>query len=103
MSDNKISEQVDKMKVLTEKLSRCSLVVRLNTMEDHEPSTLAHAFVDLEESFRKFVDELLPKLLSEELDEEEIRLILHDIGEEFRHILYHIKDPRYFDYLWRED
>jgi len=42
---------------------------------------------------------LLPKLLNEDLSPEELNEVLLDIGEELRHILYHIKDPRFFGYL----
>lgn len=44
----------------------------------------------------------LPKLFSERLNEEQIDDLLHKIGEEIRHILYHIKDPKFYEYL-RED
>ena len=31
-----------------------------------------------------------------------IQNALLDIGEELRHILYHIKDPKFFDYLFED-
>jgi len=64
---------------------------------DEEAWTLAHAFGDLEESFLQFLDDLLPRLL--EATAEEIESLLLDVGEEFRHILYHLADPQFYAYL----
>ncbi len=61
--------------------------------------TIAHALSDLEDSFCVVVKELLPKLLDETKSAEELDELLLDVGEELRHILYHIKDTRYFGYL----
>jgi hypothetical protein len=74
-------------------------VNRHNTPDENEAATLSHALLDLEGSFQKFVQELLPKLETGDIDENEIRDILHAIGEEFRHVLYHIGDPKYYRYL----
>ena len=84
---------------LADKLSKCPEVSRYDTRDFPESSTLAHAFWDLEESFRKVLDVHLVKLVNEDLDPAAVNSILHDIGEEFRHILYHIKDPLYYRYL----
>lgn len=45
----------------------------------------------------------LAKLTGKSLGPNEIYPILHDIGEELRHILYHIKDPHYYRYLFGEE
>ncbi|HYZ79318.1 MAG TPA: hypothetical protein VE596_18295 [Gaiellaceae bacterium] len=66
---------------------------------DEEAWTLAHAFGDLEESFLQFLDNLLPRLLADDLTANEIESLLLDVGEEFRHILYHLADPQFYDYL----
>lgn len=88
---------------LAERLSKCPEVSRYDQSEYPESSTLAHAFHDLEESFRRFLDIHLKELVREDLDPKAIPDILHGIGEEFRHILYHIKDPLYFRYLLGEE
>jgi hypothetical protein len=80
-------------------LSQCPQVRRFDRPDYPESTTLAHAFWDLEESFRAFLDVHLKKLVQEDLDPATIHDVLHDIGEEFRHILYHIKDPLYYRYL----
>lgn len=90
---------------LARRLQTCEKVQTLSREYSEEKDraeawTIAHSFSDLEESFRKFLDVLLPKLLKEELTGEQIEDILLEIGEEFRHILYHIKDPKFFEYLF---
>ena len=66
---------------------------------DEEAWTLAHAFGDLEESFLQFLDDLLPRLLEDDLTAEEMESLLLDVGEEFRHILYHLADPQFYGYV----
>ena len=80
-------------------LNACPQVTRHDTADEKEAWTLAHAFLDLEQSFEAFTHELLPKLEGNSLSPAEISDVLHVIGEEFRHILYHIGDPNTFDYL----
>lgn len=87
------------LKELAERLSRCREVTKHDRGSEPEAWTLAHTFHDLEESFRKFLDDLLPELLSPNVSESETYELLLDIGEELRHILYHIKDPQFFRYL----
>jgi hypothetical protein len=80
-------------------MSRCSEVSRYDTDTEKEAWTLAHALLDLEQSFSRFTRELLPKLEREDLSSDDVCDVLHTMGEEFRHILYHIGDPKYFRYL----
>jgi hypothetical protein len=61
-----------------------------------EASTLAHAFLDLEESLRLFLDEQLPKLSDPSVQGEQLEDLLLEIREEFRHVLYHLHDPVFF-------
>jgi hypothetical protein len=89
----------EKYKELANILSQCKQVTKYDEGDNKEAWTMSHAFIDLETSFSKFSDELLPKLLNKNLSEKEIQKILIDIGEEFRHILYHIKDPKFYNYL----
>lgn len=90
-------------KALEARLARSEVVSQLNSEGREESTTLAHAFMDLEESFIRFLDQLLPNLFKAESDEE-VREALWQLGQEFRHILYHIRDPESFrdtldDYL----
>jgi hypothetical protein len=74
-------------------------VTKFDEGEHQEASTLAHAFADLEESFDKFLNEHLPRLVRDQPDAGEIPGLLLEIGEEFRHILYHLRDPKFYSYL----
>jgi hypothetical protein len=54
---------------------------------------------DICESTEKVYGDLLPRLRSQAMSGTEVENLLHEIGEEFRHILYHIRDPEFFSYL----
>ena len=84
---------------LTERLSKLRSVSQFDQSGEPQAAILAHSFTDLEKSFREFLEVLLPKLLDESLTTDELNDTLLDVGEEFRHILYHIKDPKFFEYL----
>jgi hypothetical protein len=88
---------------LTERLNRLSSVSRFDVPGEPQAATLAHSFTDIEKSFREFLEILLPKLLDESSDPNQLHNTLLDIGEEFRHILYHIRDPKFFRYLIEDD
>lgn len=81
-------------------LSKYDCINRFDLDSDKEAWTLAHTFLDLRESFENCLSVHFPKLLQENLSEEQIQDLLGDIGEEFRHILYHIRDPHYYGYLF---
>ncbi len=99
MNDRRILKDAAAVKALAERLSACPEVTRFDREGEGEAWTLAHAFWDLEDSFRKFLDKQLPRLVQDQINPGEINDLLHDIGEEFRHILYHIKDPKFYSYL----
>lgn len=84
---------------LAEFLSRCPEVSQLNQGKYNEAGVLAHTFSDLEDSFSKLLSEHFPKLAKREIKESEIKDCLLEIGEELRHILYHINDPKFYKYL----
>jgi hypothetical protein len=91
-------EYSEKYNLLTKNLNLSNNVVSYNNNES-EAERLSHGLLDIEESFNKIYNEIVPKLLSKNLKIDEIDDLLLDIGEEFRHILYHINDSRYFEYL----
>lgn len=84
---------------LAERLSRLSIITENNNDKNKEEWTIAYSFADLEESFTKFLEDFLPKIQQAKLSDEELKNILLDIGEEFRHILYHINSMEYYNYL----
>jgi hypothetical protein len=81
---------------LIERLSKVKVIGALDQPGEPQATTLAHSLSDLEQSFREFLDVLLPRLLDESLTPDQMADVMHDIREELRHVLYHIKDPRYF-------
>jgi hypothetical protein len=96
-------EKENRVNYLANILLKSSKINNYNDMENKEAWTLAHSFNDLEDSFKKVLTELFPKLRNTEIQETEINDLLLDIGEEFRHISYHIKDPKFFKYLFDSD
>lgn len=99
MSDGRLLENARRIVELEHRLSRCPQVVRYSSGEHDEAATLAHALADLEESFDEFRRTLLPRLLAPPESADRDYEVLLDIGEELRHILYHINDARFYRYL----
>lgn len=99
MKSQLILNDAESVKRLAERLSQCESVSKFDHGAEKEAWTLAHSFQDIEQSLRSFLDKLLPKLCDERLSESEIHEVLLEIGEEFRHVIYHIKDPKFYRYL----
>jgi hypothetical protein len=87
------------LKALAERLNRCEQVTRYDTATEKQAWKLAYDFLDLAESFRTFLNEQLPKLRDEGLSCGELDDVLAEIGEEFRHILWHIHNAEFYAYL----
>ena len=80
------------LKRVAEQLQQSEEVRRHDKADEKEAWTLAHAFLDLADSFKVFTEDYLTRLKTDDLSEEQVNALLVDIGEEFRHILYHIRD-----------
>jgi hypothetical protein len=87
------------VKELTDRLGKIASVAQFDAPDEPQGSTIANALSDLEDSFSIVLNNLLPKLLDQTKSPEELDDVLLDIGEELRHILYHIRDTKYFGYL----
>ena len=87
------------LRKIAERLDTCEQVKRYDTPEEKQAWTLAHEFLDLAESFRAFLNEQLPRLTDESLNGDQVNALLVEIGEELRHILYHIRDAEFYAYL----
>ncbi len=96
-------EYSERLKILTQNLRKSEKINSFDSAEERESDTLAHSILDIEESCRTLLNHLFPKLESTSLSEEEINNLLLDIGEELRHISYHIKDPKFYEYLREEN
>lgn len=102
MSSTRMLQDIADISALAERLSRCESVRRLDENGEEEAWTLAHAFSDLEQSFQTVLQDHLPRLTQDSLEPEEASDLLLDIGEELRHILYHVHDPKFYRYLRTE-
>ena len=83
-------------KQLAERLATCPQVSRYDTEDNPEAWTLSHSFLDLAESFQRFLTEQLPQLERQTSTPEKLYEALLEIGEEFRHVMYHLKQPRFY-------
>ena len=96
VNDHRLDDYAMNYERLAGIIARCAKVQKLGS---NESWTLAHALLDLNGSFQAFTSRHLPALLDETKTADEVCDILHDMGEEFRHILYHIRDPQFYRYL----
>jgi hypothetical protein len=64
---------------------------------------IATGLADIQGSASRLFDELVPSLLRCDPNAPEFSEILHDIGEEYRHIAYHISATKYFGYVTQVD
>lgn len=99
MKTTLLLDRVETVQRLARRLVECPEVTRFDTAEEKEAWALAHTFADLERSFRLFLDDLLPDLLNQSIDQEGVYEILLSIGEELRHVEYNIRDSRFFEYI----
>jgi hypothetical protein len=86
---------------LAKKLNKYECVRRFDSIDEPEAWRIAHSLCDLVDSFNDIRETYLPALNDAD-DEKSVNDILLDIGDELRHILYHIKDPRFFSYLMED-
>lgn len=79
-------------------LEKCETVTKYSTEQENQADTLAHAFVDIEEEVIK-LQQVIPKLYMLELTAAEVDELIFEIGQQFEHIMYHIKDTKVYHYL----
>lgn len=93
------SNNIDRVKKLAKQLEKLKKIQVLGSEGEPGYWKLAFTLTEIEGSVANFLNELLPKLLKEQ-SEEELDNTLLEIGEEFRHIIYHLKDSDYYNYLF---
>ena len=96
---NVLLNTVEKVAELAKRLSDCPEITRYDSQDHNEAWALADGFSDLEEAFHAILDNYLPKLADKQTTGEALMDVLDDIGEEFRTILWHIKEPKFYQYL----
>jgi hypothetical protein len=97
--NNQAERFAAQLRELADRLDRCEQVRRYDTPNEKQAWTLAHNLLDLGESCGALLNDLLPKLRDGEPDSERLNAVLLEIGEEMRHILYHIRDSEFYAYL----
>lgn len=99
-------KDIDQVKALAERLKRTPMLIGFVQRQpgaslDEQAWQIATSLADIQESTERLYGELVPKLLSEGLTTEGADDVVNEIGEEYRHILYHIQDTRLFGYIVR--
>jgi len=92
-------EYLEKLRAIVHNLEKCHRVTQYSSVDENQANTLANSFIDIEEELRKIIDEQIPKLYSKNLTAEEVDDLILEIGEELRHLIYHVNDTKVYDYL----
>ncbi len=66
---------------------------------DSKARQIATGLADIDGSAKELFDVLIPALLEADPSSAEADASLNDVGEAYRHILYHILDTKMFDYV----
>ena len=69
---------------------------------EQEAMEIATGLVDIKESADRLFRDLVPRLLKVPSKSDAADDFLNEIGEEYRHILYHIRDTKLFSYILEE-
>lgn len=88
---------------LANRLSECEEVNRFDLGSEKEAWTIAHSLSDIEQSFNEINEKYLPSLIDPNIRGKDLINLLLDIGEELRHIQYHIKAQKFFEYIQNGD
>jgi len=99
MSNGRVLAGVDEVKDLAAVLETMLTVRKFDTAGEPASWNLAHGLSDIEESCRTITERLLPALVDSSGGPGEVHEILLDIGEELRHVLYHVRDMPFYGYL----
>src|SRR5260370_3005136 len=83
---------------LADVLAASNAVRRLDRKDEPGAWRVAYALTEINESAANLMKELMPKL-AKATDGASVDAALNEIGEQLRHVLYHVKDSGFFDYL----
>lgn len=97
MSDNHAREARETVD-LARKLEIVPQVARLASADEPGGWRVAYSLMEMDGSMSR-IQEVVMRIRSEEVDAEQLHGLLIDIGEELRHVLYHVKDSGFYDYL----
>ena len=94
MTNNSYIENLNKLATI---LCKSSLVNSFDKDGEKESYKLAISILDIKDSIEEINKSI--EAIQLHMDEEGINDALWDIGEEFRHIIYHILESRFYNYL----
>jgi len=104
MGERKLLTEPSDVKALADRLYQIAFLSRMpESLRREEAWALAHALSDLEQSLRTLLEEHFPRLLLNNAARTDLTDVLLDMGEEFQHILYHLKDASFYSYLTEQD
>ena len=83
---------------LSKNLDKSEQVKAFDDKSEKEAATLAHAILDMEESFKSIITKI-PELESPLATEEGINETLMDIQTKLEHVVYHIYDTKFYRHL----
>lgn len=84
---------------LRRRLQQCREVARSDEGEWSQAGGLSAFLRRSGGSYERLVEDLLPKAVSNDIAGDTLLGVLHEIGEGFRHILYHLKEPKFYRYI----
>ncbi len=96
MSKKLLFGDMDEREALITALSRFPCISKFDDPSHLEAEYLVHDFSDLEESFRKLLDDLFPRIRQHaSYSDEQMNRLLWDIRSELHHIHYHLTNARF--------
>lgn len=101
MNNRGVFGDPETVKKLAEHLMKIPRLARVVGLDDaaEDAWAIATGLKDIGESMDKIFNELLPELLAAEPKSTKAAELLYSIGEEYRHVQYHIIDTRFFGYI----
>lgn len=98
-----VRKNVEQASVIAEHLMKSSALAavlqRRGGSISEEAWEIGTGLADIKESTTRLFDDLIPALLHADPASAEVENLLHEIGEEYRHILYHITNTRFFSHV----
>jgi|GEM_PF-2441971 len=83
---------------LANTLSHSKRVSKFDSLSTKESEELAYTLLDIYESSKELV-KLIKRLKNTDIQEDLINDILNDVGDELRHLIYHINDSKFYSYI----
>jgi len=98
------SDNLLELQTLVGKLRAAPKVIELGSAlgpegPDELATEVAAGLMDIRQATHRVFGELLPRIKELQPGEEAFEDTLHAIGEEYRHIYYHLRHTRFFNYV----